>query len=186
MNPLVVAFDLSLTSTGIAVVEADGTAKVRRHMPKTKGYQRIRGIRDACLIAVGQLPAVADVLAVEGPAFGAQGDAYHQLAGLWWHVTEALDSTGIPLVVVPPASIKTYATGKGNATKDLVLAAAVRRFPEVDVNDNNEADALWAAALVRRQYGDPIDAVPAVNLRALDKVAWPVVTLPTRPDPSLL
>jgi Holliday junction resolvasome RuvABC endonuclease subunit len=169
----IAAFDLSLTATGTAAIGPDGTIEVGTIQPKReRGYERLRHIRDRVL----DTAALAHVAAVEGPSFGSQGSAYHQLAGLWWYVTEGLDSLGIPLVVIPPSSIKQYATGKGNAGKDLVLAAAVRRFPHVDVNDNNAADALWAAALVRRQYADPVDNVPQVNLKALEKVEWPAIT----------
>lgn len=168
----VAAFDLSLTGTGIASIDHAGGIWIDTLQPRIKGYDRLRFIRDR----VRSFADTADVVAVEGPSFGSQGSAYHQLAGLWWLVTEAIDAIGVPLVVLPPSSIKQYATGKGNAGKDLVLAAAVRQFPQVDVNDNNAADALWAAALVRRQYGDPVDNVPQVNLKALEKVEWPALT----------
>lgn len=172
MTISVAAFDLSLTATGITYIDGDGTISVDLHQPKTRSYTRLRQIR----AAVVHIAGAADVAAVEGPAFGAQGSAYHQLAGLWWYVTDAIDGLGLPLVVVPPSCIKQYATGKGNAGKDLVLAAAVRRFPHVDVNDNNVADSLWAAALVRRRYADPVDNVPQVNLKALERVEWPALT----------
>lgn len=179
----VAAFDLSLTSTGVAVVEHGRLASVDRLQPKGKvgrGYPRLRHIRSTVLDVATLVPA--DVVAVEGPAFGAQGDAYHQLAGLWWLVTEALHATGIPLVVVPPATVKTFATGKGNAGKDLVLAAAVRRFVDVPIDGNDQADAAWIAALVAHHYGTSVVSVPEINLRALAKVEFPA--LPPREDPA--
>ena len=49
---------------------------------------------------------------------------------------------------VPVATIKKHATGKGNAGKDLVIAAM--RARGFDPGDDNEADALailqWALA----------------------------------------
>lgn len=171
----VVGLDLSLTSTGIAWVD-EGRVGVSRLQPKIRGYDRLRKIRETALGAASG----ADVVAVEGPAFGAQGDAYHQLAGLWWYVTEALHGTGVPLVVVNPSTVKTFATGKGNAGKDLVLAAAVRRFPDVPIDGNDQADAAWIAALVAHHYGTSVVTVPDINLRALAKVEFPA--LPSRED----
>jgi Holliday junction resolvasome RuvABC endonuclease subunit len=42
-----------------------------------------------------------------------------------------------------PNQIKKQATGKGNASKDNVLAAACMRWPKLDIIDDNHADALW-------------------------------------------
>jgi len=40
-------------------------------------------------------------------------------------------------------TIKKHATGKGNATKAMMLEAARERWPEQNVVDDNQADALW-------------------------------------------
>ena len=47
----------------------------------------------------------------------------------------------------PPASIKKLATGKGNSKKEVVLAAARERWPDREIVDDNEADALWLLVL---------------------------------------
>ena len=49
---------------------------------------------------------------------------------------------------VSPASIKRGATGKGNANKEMVLKAAIARWPAVKINDDNQADALWLLELM--------------------------------------
>jgi Holliday junction resolvasome RuvABC endonuclease subunit len=50
-----------------------------------------------------------------------------------------------------PSEIKKHATGKGNANKDLMLAAARQRgWHPVD---DNHADALWLLDLARKEYG---------------------------------
>lgn len=48
---------------------------------------------------------------------------------------------GIPYTGVPVGTIKKYATGKGNAKKDVMIAMAKARGWDPD--DDNEADALW-------------------------------------------
>jgi crossover junction endodeoxyribonuclease RuvC len=78
--------------------------------------------------------------------------------------------------VVPPSSLKVYATGNGNADKDAVLAAVVLRYQGlVTVVNNDIADALIIAAIGARQIGAPLEAsLPATHLRAMGGVTWVV------------
>lgn len=39
--------------------------------------------------------------------------------------------------------IKKYATGNGNANKAAMMAAASAKWPEIEIIDDNHADALW-------------------------------------------
>ena len=74
---------------------------------------------------------------------------------------------------VPPALLKKYATGRGNAAKDEVLAAVVRRYPHADINGNDIADAVVLAAMGARHREAPIEnSLPALNASALAKVNW--------------
>lgn len=67
-------------------------------------------------------------------------DAAHVYGGLLAHLTAWCEENKIPYQGVPVASIKKFATGKGNAKKDAMIAAAVERgFKPAD---DNEADAL--------------------------------------------
>lgn len=50
-----------------------------------------------------------------------------------------------------PSEIKKHATGKGNANKEEVMAAARERFKIKDITDN-QADALWLLELAKRDY----------------------------------
>lgn len=165
----VVGLDLSLTSTGCAT----GGHTLPLRPKKMAGYERLRWLRQGVL---DFLWAVApDLVVVEGPSFGSTGSSFHQLGGMWWYITEAVDGTGVPLAVAPPSSIKRFATGKGGgveAGKDYVLAAAVRRFDWFS-GGNDEADALWACAMGHHHGGDPIVEVPKTHLTGLDGVAWP-------------
>ena len=64
---------------------------------------------------------------------------------------------GHPVAEVAPALLKKYATGKGNAAKDEVLASVVRRYPQVDISGNDISDALVLAAMGARQLRTPIE-----------------------------
>jgi len=68
-------------------------------------------------------------------------DAAHIYGGLWAHLTAFCEAESIPYAGVPVGSIKRHATGKGNANKEQMIAAA--RDRGWDPSDDNEADALW-------------------------------------------
>ena len=73
-------------------------------------------------------------------------DAAHVYGGLMATLTTWCEHHNIPYQGVPVGTIKKHATGKGNASKDEVIAAM--RALGHPVTDDNEADALailhWA------------------------------------------
>lgn len=73
-------------------------------------------------------------------------DAAHAYGGFMAHLTAWCEHHQIPYQGVPVGTIKKFATGKGNASKDEVIAAM--RAKGHPVADDNEADALalldWA------------------------------------------
>ena len=170
----VVGLDLSLTSTGIARIGEKTWAD--RIVPRVTSYQRMAFI----VSAVADLVSDADLVVVEGPSFGSGANSrqagHHERGGLWWLVTYRLWRKAVPFAVVPPATLKRYATGKGNATKDAVLAAAIRRYPAVEFDGNDQADALVLAAMGADHHGRPIAPVPQANRAALGSVTWPAIT----------
>ena len=73
-------------------------------------------------------------------------DAAHAYGGFMATLTSWCEHHDIPYQGVPVGTIKKHATGKGNASKeDMVAAMRDRSYP---VSDDNEADALallhWA------------------------------------------
>ena len=77
-------------------------------------------------------------------------DAAHVYGGFLAVLTSFCEQHKIPYEGVPVGTIKKHATGKGNANKDLMMAAAKERgwSPE----DNNEADALWLLDYTIEKY----------------------------------
>jgi len=67
-------------------------------------------------------------------------DAAHAYGGFMAHLTAWCEHHQIPYQGVPVGTIKKHATGKGNASKEEMVAAAVARYQWV--KDDNEADAL--------------------------------------------
>jgi len=54
--------------------------------------------------------------------------------------------------VVGVQAIKIHATGKGKANKDDMIMAAVARWPEIQIESHDHADALWLLDLVRSKF----------------------------------
>ncbi|PZR55260.1 hypothetical protein DNL40_02495 [Xylanimonas oleitrophica] len=176
----VVGLDLSLTSTGVAVVwaapRAGHLAQVDRIRTSPAGdtyparWSRLRDIVDEAMAWVSD---DTDLVVLEGLAYASKSPHATERAGLWWMLAHRLLVNDHRLAVVTPSARAKYATGSGAAGKDTVLAAVVRRYVDVDVTGNDEADALVLAAMGARALGRPIDELPKNHLDAMAKVAWP-------------
>lgn len=98
-------------------------------------------------------------------------DAAHVYGGLMATLTAWCEQRAIPYAGVPVGTIKKHATGKGNADKAAMVAAArARGFNPVD---DNEADALALLAWALEQpthAGSParVDSAPAPSSRFTD------------------
>lgn len=77
-------------------------------------------------------------------------DAAHKYGGFMSHLQSWCERYDIPYAGVPVGTIKKHLTGKGNANKDMMVAA----IKELGFNpiDDNEADALALLKLVREKY----------------------------------
>jgi Holliday junction resolvasome RuvABC endonuclease subunit len=171
--PLVIGLDLSLTRTGIA--GADWTTTIATE-PRDGGGMDDE-LRRINLIRTGVLDLVrvrgAELVVVESPAFNQmKGAGQHKLAGLWWSVVGGLREWGYPVATATAGGLKKYATGSGRGDKDPVIRAATRRFAWFE-GCNDEADALWLAAMGFDHLGHPLVQMPAINREALVAVKWP-------------
>lgn len=175
---IVLGIDPSLTATGVAAI--DGTRDVRLTTVTSKGHRddsvEKRYDRIALLgLDITGFEPHADLAVIEYPTLsqGRQG-GHLDRHGLWWMLIQRLTALRIPYAVATASARACYATGKGNAAKDVVLANVVRRYPGADVQDNNQADALVLAAMGwHHATGSPLVDLPQTHTRALAKVAWP-------------
>lgn len=181
----VTGVDLSLTSTGVCRIDGFGNPALvstwrlksagGKHDSVAERADRIVDLAERVLRCVG----ADDLVVIEGPSLGqSRQGGEHLRAGLWWWLVGTLNLQGRQVVEVSPAQVKKYATGKGSAGKDEVLAAVVRRYLDVPVAGNDVADALVLAAIGRRLLGEPIEAsLPQANLTACR-------TAPARSSPA--
>src|SRR5690606_18773674 len=160
----VAGLDLSMTATGVAHT-GDDDQSVCTHLIKSlgKGDGRLVDIRSQVLarisgcelVLIDDLPTHAHSAGITGMVHGA--------------VREGLLSAGIPYATVPPATLKKYATGRGNCDKTAMAVAAYRRS-EREFADDNQCDAWWLWVMARDLTGDPVFGLPKVQRDALSKV----------------
>ena len=80
-------------------------------------------------------------------------DAAHCYGGFQSHLLAFAELHEIPLTSYPVGTIKKLATGKGNANKEKMLAAAQERWPELNITSPDHADALWISQCAFNEYG---------------------------------
>ncbi|WP_405391101.1 hypothetical protein OG596_26540 [Streptomyces sp. NBC_01102] len=166
-RPLVIGLDLSLTCTGVAGVGWTDIVRTKR-----KGDERLHYL----VTAVGDFIKAADMVVMEGPSFGHGAMAGHEeLAGLRILVRQYCFRHRIPYGVIPPSSLKMFATGRGNATKGEVRSGVADRYGHhtEGVGRYDQADAYTAMAAGLHHLGFPLADAPERALRALDGCAWP-------------
>jgi crossover junction endodeoxyribonuclease RuvC len=164
----VIGIDPSLTSTGVASplgwTEAIKTKKLR-------GLPRLRHIlNELRTYTLGSTLAV-----IEGPSYGHSGMRQHEeLVALRWMIYDLLDRADIPYVLVPPSSLKLWATGKGNASKEDVAAAMDRRHDDGEFLAKKRFDEADALALAEMGAGWLNNwCLSPERQRAMAAVAWP-------------
>lgn len=70
-------------------------------------------------------------------------DAAHIYGGIVAVLTSFCEERQIPYEGIPVGTIKKHATGKGNSNKECMLEAANKRWPDQNIKDDNQGDALW-------------------------------------------
>jgi Holliday junction resolvasome RuvABC endonuclease subunit len=168
--PRIIGLDLSIAAPGFT--DVDGNASSLK-LKASLGDRRLNAIAhetiqlamvahswSADLAVIEDLPTHAHGAGITGMVHGA--------------VRAALNDALIPYVTVPPASLKKYATGKGNADKTAMAIAALKRFG-LEFADDNQCDAYWLRAMGLHAYGHPLANLPAAQTESISKTAWPAI-----------
>lgn len=148
---LIVGIDLSLAGTGLAVLDTRSTELMTtRRLPTKKSsdsivdlLERMRHIRTCC----SELTYGADLVVVEEQSYASTGSAARAIAGVWYLVVDQLLSDGLSFAMVPPSTLKLYATGKGNTKKREVSLAVARMWPDVVTASDDTDDAIVLASM---------------------------------------
>lgn len=141
MSGAVVSFDLSLRNTGVGIFSPDGKnpRTFSIHTEKIVSYPlRMSFILKQVLSYVSQ----DDLVIMEGYAFHAHMNSLTVLAELGGLVKFSLwRRTGVWPLLISPATVKKWITGKGTAKKDDIKLALFKKFGLEFINAD-EADAF--------------------------------------------
>lgn len=160
----VLGLDLSITAPGVA--RSDGsTYTIRVRQP---GDWRLMEIEAdvAQVLKEGVDLAVIEDLPTHAKSAGITGMVHGAIRLL-------LMTESVPYVVITPATLKAYATGKGNADKTAMAMAAYKRAGR-EFGDDNQCDAWWLRGAGLDWLGHPEFPLPAAQRDRLDKATWPV------------
>lgn len=172
--PDVIGLDLSITATGLCDVTGycstvGGPAKLgdRRLSIICEAMDlRLAGMVDGGLTRIDPV----DLVVIEDIPTHAHGAGVTAMVhgAIRLRLLEWL----VPYALVPPATLKKFATGRGNATK-ADMAVALYKRAGIELADDNQVDAWWLRAAGMQHLGQPVADLPETQVRALDKVAWP-------------
>lgn len=174
----VTAIDFSLTSTGLASI-SDSGVYVQRVQSKPSGdnlparSRRMRALADEAF----RFCRYSDLVVIEGPAYASDTGKAHDRSGCWWMIVGRLTGQEVPVVEVPPSTMKVWALGVGggkNAGKDMVLAETINTYGHlVRITGNDVADALQLCTMGWAHLtGNPLVSLPEKHTRALKAVRW--------------
>lgn len=161
---MIVGLDLSLAETGYALDGEHGTIVTKA---TDKLEERLEQIRKAVMVDTVK---AGDLVVIED--FVTHSPAASKLGMVHGVVRCALHRYGIQFALVPPATLKKFATGKGNATKADMRMALYKRFGH-DLKNDNEVDAVWLRLAGLHQPSGHAPVMPKTHVDALSVVRWP-------------
>lgn len=162
----VLGIDPSLSATGIATENQTSTLKT---LPGQSNRLSIICNTVRSIVAERYDLAVVEDLPTHAHGAGKTGMAQGA-------VRVALESEGVLYVTVSAATLKKFATGKGNATKADMRMALYQRAG-IDLRDDNQVDAWWLREIGLHHVGAPTVTLPKTHTAALEKVTgWPPPT----------
>lgn len=136
--------------------------------------ERMTFIIDAIHNAI--LDGVPDLVVIEGFSYASKSSSIDQIYGLGWLVRQHLiNDECVPFAIVPPATLKAFATGDGGCAKDAMGIAAMEHARLNFSKRLDECDAWWLRAAALDAYGFPVVPLPAKQRAVLGKVDWPVL-----------
>jgi Holliday junction resolvasome RuvABC endonuclease subunit len=168
----VVGIDVSLVSTGVAVIPAQG--QMVTGVITTNGHRGdtllARTFRQRSILTafVDYLPPRVELAVIEGPSHGSRGGSAWDRAGLWWAMVRVLIGREIPVAVCAPTTRAKWATGSGKGDKAAV-ASGVTRITSSTFSTSDEADAAALAWMGAMRLGWRQGPRPS----AIDSIDWP-------------
>lgn len=133
----ILALDIA-TTTGWATAHASGTWNFK---PKRGESEGMRVFRFRATVKEIIQSSDITVVSYERPAGQHKSSIMvaSEMIGVLKHLCEELK---VNYASYSASEIKKHWTGKGNANKEAMIAEAKKRFPQLEIIDDNHADAL--------------------------------------------
>jgi Holliday junction resolvasome RuvABC endonuclease subunit len=165
--------DPSPTKTGLSLILDDNDlldTRIVLVVPKgLTGTPRIRYTRDAVKDFIQGIPET--FAAIEGPSVYSvnQADKLGQLRGALLLFLEDLPA---PTVIIPPSTLKKFATSNGGASKEKMKDAAYDLWNQRMTDD--EADAAWLSFLAYAHFSpEPLHALTRAQIEVIRGIRTP-------------
>jgi len=147
-----IGFDLSLSSTGFAVVTDKGVLLDSGVIKsKQKGVKRLLEITEKVISLFVRYEPI--LICIEGYGFASNTVAWS--AELGGHVKCELEKAGATYLIVGPNQLKKFVTGKGAGKKNIVMMHAFKKYG-IEFDDDNECDA-FILAMIAQAYVEDIE-----------------------------
>lgn len=144
----IMGLDLSITCTGVG--HADTSVSAWKPPKGITGDDRLEYFADCVGFAVRS--DQVDLVVIEGLGGVYQGEAARVIPMLHGAVRLELKRNRVPYMLLPPASLKKFATGNGGADKTAMALAALKRLGR-EYHTGDECDADWLRIAGRFAYG---------------------------------
>lgn len=141
----------ALLDGGRYVISGWWDLRPRRYEGGGMRYLRFRRL-------ISEASAEVDLVAYEEVRRHLGVDAAHIYGGLIAQLAAHCEEAGKPYLGIPVGTAKKAATGKGNADKGAMVEAAREFTGRADLDDDNEADAIFVALAAHEQLDGGRDA----------------------------
>jgi Holliday junction resolvasome RuvABC endonuclease subunit len=158
----VLGIDASARSTGIVLLSPDRITIEQVIKPgNLKEGERLAFIEEAVLKTLEGKKI--DLAAMEGPSYRSINKPF-TLGEVYGTFKLVLFKKKIPVIIVPPKTLKKYAVGVGTAKKELMMKAAQEQGCRTNQEDISDAwhlarlgqDVLEGSSLVRRRASEEV------------------------------
>lgn len=172
MKTLVAGLDLSITETGVAIDAGPRLldpepARATTHVIKPKRPKDFR--LPEIVDRVMELVQGAEFVLIEG--YLNQSKSAGITGMVHGAIRTELIRNQIRYGMLPPSSLKKYATGNGGVKTDkTAMTLAAYKRGQIEFTNNNECDAWWLWVAANDHLHHPVIALPQLHRESLTKI----------------
>jgi Holliday junction resolvasome RuvABC endonuclease subunit len=172
---LFLGVDQSLNATGLCLLSKDRDPYLKTVDPgPARGVERLRYVKN---VVETFLEAGVQFVAFEGYSYDSVGRVF-ELGEMGGVLKLLACENNVPMIIVPPATLKKFATSNAGADKSAMVTQAALEMG-IPPADDNQADAFFLALIARHVH---LRDQPSTRVRAevLQKLICPSAKPPKR------